>query len=119
MHCEERRAATDRGDVGGRGLVDGADGGQLGSLLSGSVRGITRSGAGGLAKDHILGAERPSTVFLLVTGMQDVLTKYGTGKSTSCEELKIPDRTVHLEEQNRIIMGMDPGPGNGTDLYLR
>ena len=51
--------------------------------------------------------------------MQDVLTKYGTGKSTSCEELKIPDRTVHLEEQNRIIMGTDPGPGNGTDRYLR
>ena len=65
------------------------------------------------------GAERPSTVFLLVSGMQDVLTKYGTGKSTSCEELKIPDRTVHLEERNRIIMGTDPGPGNGTDRYLR
>ena len=51
--------------------------------------------------------------------MQDVLTKYGTGKSTSCEELKIPDRTVHLEEQIRIIMGMDPGPGNGTDVETR
>ena len=66
------------------------------------------------------GAERPSTVLGTVPGIRYTRrSKYGTGKSTSCEELKIPDRTVHLEEQNRIIMGMDPGPGNGTDLYLR
>ena len=61
------------------------------------------------------GAERPSTVLGTVPGTP----KYGTGKSTSCEELKIPDRTVHLEERIRIIMGTDPGPGNGTDRYLR
>ena len=62
------------------------------------------------------GAERPSTVL----GIRNARRfKYGTGKSTSCEELKIPDRTVHLEERNRIIMGTDPGPGNGTDRYLR